>query len=383
MTDGKRSSRRDHESRILRELRRAGTLGRADLVRRTSLPRSSVFAIVGELISSGVLIESTEAGSTERRRGRPSALISLDPATGLIVGVDIGRQSVRMVVANSAHQIVAAGAADPPAGPQTADSCAEVAEALIRRVADAEGIDLSALDAIGVGLFGLPGVHDSVASQSDALCHRLSSRFEVPVLSGNNSRLAALAEATWGAGRNVDDQVYVRWSVGVGGGYLVAGRPLLGAHGAAGELGHVSIDPDGPACECGGRGCLERSIGGQALIEQCRRRGLRVADLNALVDAVQARMAVAEDVVTGAASQLGVVVAGTVAQLDPQRVILGGELGQLGGPVVDAVQAEIDRLAVPKLRRTVEVVRADLGVNDGALGAVALVLRSRQLSSTG
>ncbi|TWP33983.1 ROK family transcriptional regulator [Leekyejoonella antrihumi] len=366
---------------MIREIRRSGALGRGELVRRTALPRSSVFAIVGDLVERGVLVETSRPGDARRGRGRPGALVSLDPAAGLIVGVDVGREATRLVVANAAHQIVAAGVSEEPAA-EDAGACAVQIETLIHSVCAVDDIDLDALEAVGIGVYGLPEIHESATRSPRDLTSELSNRLEVPVALGNNTRLAALAEATWGAGRGVDDQVYVRWSVGVGGGCLVGGRLLVGANGAAGEIGHVCLDPNGPRCDCGGHGCLETLVGGPALLEICRQRGLDLRSLDDLVEAVQARIAVASDVVVQAARRLGVVLAGTVALLDPQRVIIGGELGQVGSLVLEAIHEKIDALSMPGLGRTVEVVRADLGMNDGALGAVAHVLRSRQPTTT-
>ena len=365
---------REYESRIVRELRRAGSLGRADIVHRTGLPRSSVFAIVTELIARGVLVESQEPAVQSRGRGRPGTVVSLDPDSGLIVGVDVARDTVRVVIANVAHQIIAAGkVALPP--DRSLPVLIDTIDELLHELRTQHKIDAAALEALGVGVYGRPGIHGSVAADLDALVDGLGERCGVPVMVGNNTTFAALAEATWGAGRDVADQLYVRWSVGVGGGYMLGGQVVRGAHGFAGEIGHVSIDPNGLACTCGGVGCLETYVGAGRLLSQCAERGMRLESVDALVDAARARMTVAYDVVLQAAERIGFALAGAVSQLDTARVIIGGELGQLGRPVLQAVEAQIDRLSMPRLARSVEVVPAELGVNDAALGAVAHVLR--------
>jgi predicted NBD/HSP70 family sugar kinase len=247
---------------------------------------------------------------------------------------------------------------------------ADAVAALIRAVCAEHDLDLSALEAISVGLVGIPGLHP-VAAQAETLGAALADEFGVHVLHGNNTRFAALAEATWGAGRRADDVLYVRWSTGVGGGFVLGGRAHVGANGAGAELGHVSVDPAGAECACGGRGCLELAIGGPALLARCRARGLAVDDLDELVAAARSRVTVACDVVASAAELLGQVVAGAVVQIDPELVIIGGELGQLGSLVLGPVRGQIDRLAMPRLSRRLAVVAADLGVSDAALGAVA------------
>lgn len=373
MSEVEATRRATYERQIVRELRRAGSLGRAELVRRTGLPRSSVFAIVSELVSNGVLVESDAYPAQSRGRGRPGAVVSLDPTSGLIVGVDVARDAVRVVIANVAHQVIAAGKASLPTQ-QTPAILAEVIGTLVRELRTEQDIDVASLEAVGVGVYGLPGIHGSAADDVEALVRALADRFEVPVLIGNNTTFAALAEATWGAGRGIADQIYVRWSMGVGGGYLLGGRVVQGAHGFAGEIGHVCIDPAGPRCACGSKGCLELYVGAVALLAECARRGLILKDVDALVDSAQARMAVAYDVVLRAAERIGQALAVAVSQLDPARVIIGGEIGQLGRPILEVIEEQIGRLSMPNLERSVELVPAELGVNDAALGAVAHVL---------
>ncbi|MFC6704269.1 ROK family transcriptional regulator [Flexivirga alba] len=369
---GRRHS--DYEGRIVRELRRAGALGRSEIVRRTGLPRSSVFAIVTELIARGVLVESHEIPGSSRGRGRPGTTVSLDPDSGLIAGVDVARDTVRVVIANVAHQIIAAGKTGVPPD-RSLPALVTAIDDLLTELRTRHDIDAAALEAIGVGVYGLPGIHGSAADDLDALIEGLGTTFGVPVMVGNNTTFAALAEATWGAGRGVSDQLYVRWSVGVGGGYMLGGHVVQGSHGFAGEIGHVCVDPAGPECTCGGTGCLETYVGASRLLDQCAERGMKLENVDALVDSAKARMTVAYDVVLEAAERIGFALAGAVSQLDPARVIIGGELGQLGRPVLEVIEAQIGRRSMPRLLRAVEVVPAELGVNDAALGAVAHVMR--------
>lgn len=377
MSAGDAGRHATYERAIVRELRRAGSLGRSEIVRRTGLPRSSVFALVTELVAQGVLIETDAPAPTSRGRGRPGTVVSLDPSSGLIVGVDVARDVVRVVIANVAHQVIAAGKAPLPAD-RTAVALADVIEHLVKAACSEHDIDATSLESVGVGVYGLPGVHGSAADDVQPLVSALTERFEVPVVAGNNTIFAALAEATWGAGRDLANQIYVRWSVGVGGGYLLGGQVVQGAHGFAGEIGHVCIDPAGPACACGGHGCLERYVGADVLLVECARRGLVLKDVDALIDSANARMTVAYDVVFQAAKRIGLALAGAVSQLDPARVIIGGELARLGRPVLEVMEDQVRQLSMPNLARAIELVPAELGVNDAALGAVAHVLRRRE-----
>lgn len=369
--------RRVHEDAAVAVLRSAGALSRAELTQRTGLSRTTLFSIISELMERDAVVEVEALPAEPRGRGRPAALIALNPSAGLLIGLDVGRRRVRLAIANVAHEIIATGMADIPAGAD-APAQAEAAVRLVRRVGEEHGIRLGALEAIGLGLVGIvddPSLPAStVPARHAPVARRLAEEFGVRVAVDNNARLAALAESTWGAARSVGDLVYVRWSVGVGGGFVVGGRLLRGAHGAAGEIGHVSLDPEGPPCHCGGRGCLERRIGSQALLEVCAARGITLTGLDALVAAAQDRVPGVCEVISAAAADLGRILADTVVQLDPERVVVGGEFASLGSLVLDPIRQAIDGLALPKIGRRIGVTPADLGVNASAMGAIAFLL---------
>ncbi|MFI1196429.1 ROK family transcriptional regulator [Micromonospora sp. NPDC020750] len=368
-----------HTETLLAQLRNAGPLSRAELIRLTGLSRTTLFDIIGDLIARGVVVEREPALSGHRGRGRPSTTVSLNPSAGQIIGIDLGRATITVIVATLSHDILARGsrAVTLTAGPaRRADAAIKLTDDLVHE----HDIDLRALEAIGLGLPGLVtdrgrpagGSPSAAAKQVSA---RIQDRYGVAVVTDNNSRLAALAEGTWGATRDVRDAIYVRWSDGVGGGLIVDGRLARGAHGAAGEIGHVSVEPDGEPCPCGGRGCLELLIRPAALIERCARRGVTVADPSDLVARARAGEPTVQDVVRHAATLLGRVLSGMVVQLDPGKVAIGGTLAHAGDAVLEPVRAAIGQLAIPRHPRRLDVVTAQFGDEGGALGAVAAALR--------
>ncbi|MFI9592894.1 ROK family protein [Nonomuraea sp. NPDC052265] len=384
-TDALQRLRLVHEDAVLATLRAAGALSRAQLTERTGLSRSTLFAIISDLMERGAVIETDSVPAEPRGRGRPAAYVSLNPAAGLLLGLDLGRGRVRLAVANAAHQVVATASASLPEDAAPLEE-AEAAIRLTREIAAERGIGLGALEAVGLGLVGVvdesptpapldvPGIPPTLPASYLPVARRVAEEFGVRVAVDNNARLAALAEATWGVGRSVRDMVYVRWSVGVGGGFIVAGRLLRGAHGASGEIGHVSLDPGGEPCHCGSRGCLEGGIGGQGLLRACAARGVRLSGLDALVAAAQDRVPAVCEVIVSAAADLGRVLAGTVAQLDPALIVVGGELAGLGSLVLDPIRDAVARLALPRSPREIAVAQADLGVNASAMGAIALLV---------
>ncbi|MFE3454872.1 ROK family protein [Nonomuraea sp. NPDC059194] len=365
--------RQAHEEIVLAALRSEGPMSRTQLTDRTGLSRTTLFAIISELMERGAVIESgVEDDGRPRGRGRPATRVSLNPDAGLLIGVDLGRRRVRVAVANIARQVIAT-AVDDSAPDADESEQADLAVALVHKICEDRGIGLGALEGIGIGLVGVMDAPDRRWRAAE----RLGAAFGTRVETDNNARLAALAEQTWGAARSAEDVVYVRWSVGVGGGFISGGRLLRGAHGASGELGHVSVDPAGPRCHCGGRGCLEERIGVPALLEALASQGIRLTGTDDLLEAAQARTPAVTTVVVAAARTLGTVLAGTVAQLDPARVVVGGDLAVLGGLVLDPIRSALSELALPGTRRTPDVVPADLGPNASAMGAIALMLKEQ------
>jgi predicted NBD/HSP70 family sugar kinase len=191
----------------------------------------------------------------------------------------------------------------------------------------------------------------------------------------NDANLGALAEASFGAGRGLSDIVYFRLGSGLGAGLVLGGRLHRGASGLAGEIGHVQVRPDGEVCRCGNRGCLETIASEaplRALLEPAR--GHRVTRRE-LLDLVADGDLGALRVVNDAGRAVGRVLADVCNSLNPQAVIVGGELGEAGEPLLSGIRESIERYALPGAAEVVEVVPGELGERAEVLGAVALVTR--------
>lgn len=365
-----------HTESLLAELLRAGGLTRSELVRRTGLSRSTISAILGELLRSGAVVEQPDRGEPGRGRGRPTRLVTLNPSAGHLVGVDIAQTSIHIALVNLAHEVVVVR------GERIAERAhwrqrVRKSIGMIESASKEYGVQLDTLQGVGLGLFGViedPQLPGALSPSAEHIADELSDHFGVPVAADNTSRLAALAESTWGAGAGAGDVVYLRWSEGVGGGVVVGGQLVRGAHGLAGQLGHVSIDPDGPPCSCGGRGCLNPRIRLRALVQAARRRGSRVRDFDDLVERAREGDRDVLAVLRDAADDLGFALASIAVHVDPARIVIGGEVAELGDLVLDRVREVVRGLAFPSAHRPMQIVPAALGIRAAALGAVALVL---------
>ena len=249
-----------------------------------------------------------------------------------------------------------------------------------RRRFEADGI-------AGVGL-AVPGLVDETRGvalravnlpwRDLALAEVAGGRLGLPVLLCHDVRAAAAAEAALGAGRVADDFLFVAIGTGIGGAIVHGGQPFLGAHGRAGELGHVVVEPGGPRCACGASGCLE-AIASAAAIERayaaasggCGGDGPSAREVAALVEADDP---VAGKIWARAARALGAALADAVALLDPGLIVVGGGLAEAGAQLLDAVAAEL--AARSRLGPPPRMVAAELGADAGCRGAALLAWRA-------
>ncbi|WP_328491803.1 ROK family protein [Streptomyces sp. NBC_00414] len=387
--------RRGHEELVLRQLRTHGPLSRGELGRLTGLSRTTLYDIVAALIDGGAVVAAVPAAA-ERRRGRPVETLSLHPGAGQAIGIDFARRAVHVAAVNVAHEVIGSASAPHGAG-LTWGKRVDLAARLVGGLAGGT-LRLGSLSGIGVGVVG--PVHDapttdastpdtpapgtSGAERADSLegasrPHEdlpvlLRKRFGVPVLLDNNTRLAALAEATWGAAAGVQDVLYLRLSHGVGGGLVVGGALHRGAHGLSGEFGHITAEPGGRRCSCGKDGCLETVASIGAVLDAHPAAGDLAGFLAALpVDPAARR--VLDDVGT----RVGTVLAAVCNAVGPHVTVLGGELAEAGPALFEPVERALSAHLMPVSRPGIDLRPATLGEVGGALGAIALVLHDSPL----
>ena len=217
----------------------------------------------------------------------------------------------------------------------------------------------------------------------------LERRFHAPVFVENDCKLAALAEAHFGAGRGAKSLLYITLGTGVGGGYVKDGRILACGDLGEAEIGHVVVDPDGPECCCGNKGCVEAHCSGPGLANLCSLLAERHPDQwrssclcengspnqtksEAIVSSWEAGDSFATRVVEYAARKLAVALAAAVNLLVPERIVLGGGLGTSSPRLLDLVRKNIEPLVVPYFRGSYTVVTSQLRERVVTQGATIL-----------
>lgn len=312
-------------------------------------------------------------------------------------GIDVGGTKLHGVaVSGTGHVIVETRAATPAASRAPTGPGVAIADAVVAIVDELSAAVRSDGDAVPVGV-GVPGMLDrrgvlvyspnlpgAVGADFGRLfAERLSTG--PPVLE-NDANCAALAEHVLGAARGFDDVMVVTLGTGIGGGLVLGGRPVLGAQGFAGEVGHMVVDPSGPLCPCGRRGCWERYASGAGLARLAREAAIggRLPEVVALAggdpEAVRGEH-VSTAALAGDADALAVMrelgwwvavgLANLAALLDPQRFVIGGGLAAGAGEYLLApTRAAFEELLEgAKSRAPIDIVAAELGERSGAVGA--------------
>jgi predicted NBD/HSP70 family sugar kinase len=365
--------RRHNLALVLQQIHLDGALTRAELTQRLGLSRSTIGDLVAELSALGLLGESVPSGGP--RVGRPSHVVGPRPDSPFVVAVDIDVNRVVAAAVGIGGRVLTRQVLTTRPGPaspeEVTQEIAEAVPALQRTVGSGNrpvGIGISVPGTVArltyvVGLAPNLGWHDAAFGE---LVQKAVP--ELPVSVGNDADLAVLAEHSRGSARGYDDVIYLLGREGVGAGILVDGRPLRGAGGLAGEVGHTILDPAGPLCHCGAQGCVEMFIGDAALV--------RLAGTDGDVDDVLRAAAKGEETalkaVQSLAESLGFAVANMVNLLNPRLVVMGGSLEDVLSLAQVQVEAALDQHAMAAARSMVELRASGLGEDGSLLGAAEL-----------
>lgn len=310
--------------------------------------------------------------------------------SGQVLGFDIGGTNIRGALLDSNGAVIATNRCSRPFSPE------DMLDAVAELAAELETKSDGTFDALGLGCAGCVD-NDGVVLTSPnipSLVHfplksELEARFGVPVVAENDATTATWAEARTGAGEGYKDILFVAFGTGIGGGFVIDGELRRGSHGLAGEIGHMIIDPTGPACVCGRHGCWEQMASGGALGRLARDAAAKgraptiVAEAGGTVDDIQGEHVakllakgdpVARALLVDLAHQIAIGLNNLVNVLDPEVIVIGGGLSDIGDQFFDAVRRGFDEVMVDRLRRPeLPILGASHGGLAGALGAGLLV----------
>ncbi|MBN2386234.1 MAG: ROK family transcriptional regulator [Anaerolineales bacterium] len=364
-----------------------GGISRVEIARQLGLTRAAVTAIVNDLQACGII---REAESLTSHNGRPPIVLEINASRGHVIGVDFGASHLSILVADLGARIVEETeiAIEIQAGPET---CLAEADRLLHETLDKANISLEEVLAIGVGVPG-PIVTEAGTVVSPPIMpgwdrypirDTLYKRWETPLSLGNDAEMGALGEWAAGAGRGEHNLAYIKVGSGIGAGLLLDGQIYRGVTGSAGEIGHLTIDENGPLCTCGNHGCLEAVASGHAIARQAQEavsKGQRT-QLSAIqpVETISARDVAAaarrgdllsQQILNKAGSHIGIAIAGLVNLFNPGMVIIGGGVAQTGDILLEPMRQAVQRRSLPAATRVVRITTAMLGRRSSSLGAI-------------
>ena len=322
----------------------------------------------------------------DHQKGRQDLFIAIDLG-GTKIGTGLVDSTGRII--SSDYRVTRATDGQDTVVAQMIDASSTVMNAAGATTAQVSAVGVAAPGPIDVksglvtALPNLPGWKDV------PLKHIIEKELGLPVILENDAGAAALAEHRFGAGRGTEHMIYVTASTGIGGGFILNGELYRGFTGAAGEIGHMTIVPQGPYCGCGNRGCLEALASGSAIARAARElvaRGVptSIADLaQGDPDRISAKLVAeaaargdveAKEILDTAMTYLGVGMANLVNLLNPELIVIGGGLTKMGERLFGPVRRTIDRRAFRAAAQAAKVVPAQLGDDVGVLGAATVAM---------
>lgn len=385
--------RKINRSKLLSILESGELISRAELARRSGLSRATVSSIIDDLLNLGLLQEKKLGNSDS---GRPPILLAFVPTAWFAIGAEMTESEWVLVLVDLQAQVVR----------QTSVSFSSPTPEEVLAALD-DGFDKirdkfpgRILPALGLGLPGLvddkTGVIESAADLGwfevpfrDMAQHRLKTKVYVI----NRHKAAGLVEAQYGSGVNADNLVYVGIGTGVAAAIFMEGTLVRGANSSAGELGHVTVEPNGHLCPCGNRGCLQQYVSGPALaararelikegnesmLEICTKGNLQMITGGLVCEAAAMGDKLSMRLIEEAAKYLGIAISNVVNMLNPNKIVLGGPIGRKAGDLLlKPLRDELKRRSMSHPYSVLEVTTATMGEAAAALGAAGLVLNNK------
>lgn len=382
-----------NKQRVLRLIRAAGPISRADAAEQTGLTRPTISAVVSELLEEGWV---EEMGTGESSGGRPPILLRFNPRARFVIGAELSAGHVRAVLADLSGTVVRR----VKHRVETADPMVEIGrvEMAVRELLAGLPDTPRPVPVAGVGL-GITGMvdrtrgiwhyspHFDVAEMP--VVSLLEERLVLPVWIENDARAMAWGEHSFGAAKNVDNFAFLRVGVGIGAGLIIDGELYGGAHQGAGEIGHMIVDNDGPRCRCGSYGCLETVASAVAISRRAVKRlqqgqpsliSQKVdGDLDrvigtTVIEAADEGDTLARETLAEAGRYLGLAIGNLVNLLNPSMVVVGGGTTRAGHMLMNPLRETVMARALPSLRERVQILQTPLGEDSCPLGGAALVI---------
>lgn len=360
-------------------------ISRADLADQMGLTRAAVTLIVNDLIENGVILE---AESRSIPNGRPPVVLEINPNRGLVAAVDMGATHVNIAIADFSAKILAEKSLplDIKQGPQI---CLAEVSRILHELLNQHSTDISQIMAVGIGVPGPVLTEEGIVVlppimpgwDGFPIRDTLQKEWGCPVSLNNDAELGALGEWAYGAGRGEKNLAFIKVGSGIGAGLIINQQIYGGITGSAGEIGHLTIDENGPLCACGNHGCMEAFAGGHAIAVQAKKlveSGKRTLLSNIPVESLNAKEVAkaarhgdlpAQEIIMRAGTFIGIAIAGLVNLFNPGAVIIGGSVAQAGDLLTTPIRQAVRERSLRASEQSVHITTAMLGRRSSLIGA--------------
>lgn len=379
---------------VIDMIRTKGPINKAEIARVTGLSIPTVMKMTDEFIQNGLV---RIIGKGESNGGKRPELLEFISDAYYIVGVDVGRSKMKAVVIDLNGTIInkqVSSTGNDISPQKMIDRLIALTESTIK----GSGVSKGKLIGIGIGMPGLLDVENGIVLFSPdfhwenvQLVEPIKQHFQLHIHMENSNRAQAMGEKWFGIGIDADYFISVNLGHGIGSAIVEEGDFYSGSCGSSGELGHITMEKDGPLCDCGNRGCLEVLASGNALAGQAQRliiqgenttmldlAGGNVENVDAKIvfDAAKAGDAIAKILVDTAVEYIGIGLANYINLLDPDMIVLAGGVTQAGEILTDGIKKVVKERQMRFAGRKVKLRTAKLGDDGTAIGAASLILKS-------
>ncbi|UOE94957.1 ROK family transcriptional regulator [Alkalihalobacillus sp. LMS39] len=377
---------------VLNIIRKDGPISRAEIAKRTNLTPPTVTNIVNELFETGIIKESQMGQSSG---GRKPILLTIEPTSHYVIGIDVGVHKVKVVLADLNASITNETITKIKQGITEA----EFMQLLIENVytmLDQANVSKEKIVGIGVGMHGMVDHIHGVALYAPNLQLKnipikqtLEAEFSLPVTVENDAKALALGEKWFGYGADIENMVCINVGIGIGSGIILQNKLFHGKDGIAGEIGHTVIDENGPMCTCGNKGCLQTFSAGEAIRTRAL-EGINKGKATAIVEIVQGNLdkvdgevvfkaakagdAFAKEVLTESGKYLGMSIANLINVLNPELVVLSGGVSRAGDFLLQPIRSIVEKRVLTPSAKDTTICLSKLGQQGTVIGAVTLVL---------
>lgn len=380
-------------SAVLSIIKDKGSLSRADIAKLTGLTPASISNISKNLIENDYLIER---GMGESSGGRPPIILELNLNARYVVGVNIGVGIIEVVITNLGAEIIYREERLIPEDKNDKNIVFTQLVKLINKVIDKSNVKSNKILGVGVAMHGVVNANAGVSEYAPYynwininLKEELEDRLKYPIFIDNDVRAMAIGESWFGSSKDISNFVIINVSNGVGAGIIIDNKPYYGVSFGAGEIGHIVVDVDGTKCNCGNYGCLETVVSNNNIIKKAVKiikQGSHSIltnieeDIEKLTIEHICRAAALEDevaiaVLKEASRYLGIGISNLINILNPQRIVLVGEIFENNQYVTESLKVIVDKRSMNLPNKIINVMKSTLGKEAAVIGAVTLVIR--------